>query len=173
MMADTFTIPCRIDQKSFRDFAVFNSFRFRWRGLSLMLFPVFMIVLAIINRNTGSKALFWVFFVLGFLLPAAYLFQFERSLRNQIRVNHLEQPRVFYTVTVSPETIVVENQTERQELPWDKLYRIFRYRDYIYIYATPARVFILTCDAEDEKFRRLWEMIVQHIEKGRAQVKKG
>lgn len=172
-MADNFTIPCTIDQKSFRDFAVFNSFRFRWRGLSLMLFPLFMIVLAIINRNTGSNALFWIFLVLGFLMPAAYLFQFEISLRNQIRANHLEQPRVFYTVTVSPKTIVVENQTERQELPWDKLYRVFRYRDYIYIYATPARVFILTCNAGEDEFRRLWEMIVQHTEKGRAQVKKG
>ena len=87
----------------------------------MMLFPLFMIVLAIINRNTGSNALFWIFLVLGFLMPAAYLFQFEISLRNQIRANRLEQPRVFYTVTVSSETIVVENQTERQELPWDKL----------------------------------------------------
>ena len=106
-------------------------------------------------------------------MPAAYLFQFEISLRNQIRANRLEQPRVFYTVTVSSETIVVENQTERQELPWDKLYRVFRYRDYIYIYATPARVFILTCNAGEDEFRRLWEMTVQHTEKGRAQVKKG
>lgn len=172
-MADIFTIPCTIDQKSFRDFAVFNSFRFRWRGLSLLLFPLFMIALAIINRNTGSNTLFWIFLILGFLMPAGYLFRFERSLRNQIRVNHLEQPRVFYTVTVSPETIVVENQTERQELPWDKLYRVFRYRDYIYIYATPARVFILTRNADGDEFRGLWEMIVQHTEKGRAQVKKG
>ena len=172
-MTDHYTVPCVIDQKSFRDFAVFNSFRFRWRGVSLMLFPLFMIVLAIINRNTGSNAFFWIFLVLGFLMPAAYLFQFDRSLRNQIRVNHLEQPRVFYTVTVSPETIVVENQTERQELPWNKLYRVFRYRNYIYIYATPARVFILTCSAGEDTCNRLWEMIVQHTEKGRAQVKKG
>lgn len=169
-MAETFKIPCTIDQKTFRDFAVFNSFRFRWRWLSLMLFPVFMLVLAVINRNTGSNFLFWLFLVLGLLMPAAYLFQFEVSLRNQIRANKLEQPRVFYTVTVCDREIVVENQTERQQLPWDRVYRVFRYRQYIYLYATQARVFIIPCRTEDTA---LWEMFRRNMEQGRAVVKKG
>ena len=172
-MEKTFRIPCTIDQKTFRDFAVFNSFRFRLRGLTLLLFPFFMLTLAVINRITGSNALFWIFLILGLIMPAFYLFRFEVSLRNQIRVNQLEQPRVFYTVTVSPETIVVENLTERQELPWDKLYRIFRYRDYIFIYATQARVFIVPAPAGSEEAKKIWQVCVDCIEPGRAQVKKG
>ena len=167
-MEKIYEIPCTIDKTSFRDFAVFNSFRFRWRWLSLMLFPFFMLVLAVINRNTGSNLLFWIFLVLGLLMPAVYLFQFEVSLRNQIRANKLETPRVFYTVAVSDEKIVVSNQTERQELPWDRLYRAFRYKTYIYIYATQARVFILPCQEEE-----VWNLFLKNMEKGRAVVKKG
>ncbi len=132
-----------MDAEIFRDFAFFNSFLFQRRWISLIMFPLVIAGFAVLNLVTGSAFLFALFLIIALAAPLLYLVYFRISLRNQIRVNHLDQKRLVYTISFENKRIEVANQKERQSLEWTSIYRIYRYKNYFFLYINPSRAFIL------------------------------
>ncbi len=143
MIPDEITVASHMDARVFTDFSNFNSFRLKNRWLGLTGFPVLMIGLGVINYLTGSTLLFWIFSSLGIILPLGYMIFYRISLRNQIKANQLETPRLVYTVTISKRGVEVVNQKERATVRWKQVYRVFVRKNAVYIYITEGRAFIL------------------------------
>ena len=53
---------------------------------------------------------------------------------------------------------------EAQELPWEKLYAAYRVRGSVYLYATPARAFLLPDGQADASPEELWQLLTRHME---------
>ena len=132
-----------MDAEIFRDFAFFNSFLFQRRWISLILFPLVMAGFAVLNLLTGSPFLFRLFLIIALVAPFFYLVYFRISLRNQIKVNNLDQPRLVYTIDFRGSCIELSNQKEKQSLEWNSVHKIYRFKDCFYLYITPSRAFIL------------------------------
>ena len=143
MESQEITVRSHLDSRVFSDFSNFNAFRLHNRWLSLIFFPVLMIALALVHRATNNETFFWIFLILGILLPVGYLLFYSVSLRQQIRANGLDTPRHAYTVTVSYAGVQVENATEKASYRWDQIYRVYALGSATYIYITRARAFLL------------------------------
>lgn len=143
MESQEITVRSHLDSRVFSDFSNFNAFRLHNRWLSLIFFPVLMIALALVHRATNNETFFWIFLILGILLPVGYLLFYSVSLRQQIRANGLDTPRHAYTVTVSYAGVQVENATEKASYRWDQIYRVYALGNATYIYITRARAFLL------------------------------
>lgn len=143
MSVPTITVPSHMNQQVFTNFSNFNSFRLHNRWLGLAGFPVLMIALSVINRETGSDFLFYLFIACGIGLPLLYLLFYFVSLKQQIAANGLQTPRLAYTVTLSPQGVAVQTDKERAKYRWDQLYRVYVLPEATYVYITRARAFLL------------------------------
>ncbi|SMP58234.1 YcxB family protein [Anoxynatronum buryatiense] len=142
-MEKSLVIRTTINAQVFRQFSYFNAFQMNHRGLMLLFFPVFLIILGVIHLNTGSRLFFYAYCGAGLLLPALYLTFYHVSLKRQIRLHGLDTPRVAYTVTLDPHEVQVVNAHETTTFQWHQVYRVFHLDHVSYLYLTKARAFIL------------------------------
>ena len=165
----TFHFSTYIDDEIFRDFAFFNSYLFNGRWISLTLFPLVMAGLGIVNLVTGSSFLFRLFLVLALVIPVLYVFYYRISIHNQIIINNLQDRQLAYTTLFKDKQIEVSNQSEKQPLEWEKIYRIFRYKKYFYLYVTQSRAFILPAEGlEDSTIAdEFWDYAQEMAPEGR------
>lgn len=143
MSIPSITVPSHMNQQVFTDFSNFNSFRLHNRWLGLAGFPVLMIALSVVNRETGSDFLFYLFIACGIGLPLLYLLFYFVSLKQQVKANGLDTPRLAYTVTLSPHGVEVETDKEHAKYRWEQLYRVYVLPEATYVYITRARAFLL------------------------------
>lgn len=132
-----------IDKHVFCAFSHFNAFRLHYRWLGLAAFPIIMFALGIVNRNTGSDLLFYLFSAVGMLFPVLYLVFYVVSLSHQVRVNRLETPRLAYTITLSESGLAVASDAEHAVYSWQQIYRFYVLPDVAYGYITKGRAFLL------------------------------
>jgi hypothetical protein len=132
-----------IDKDVFLNFAKFNFYHFQHRWLGLILFPLFLTLFAYFNLITGSTTLFFLFLAIGFIVPLGSIAIFRSNLKNQIKANNLEIPRLAYSVLCNSSGIVVSTDSQHANYPWSRIFRIYRTKKYLYIYVTKSKVFIL------------------------------
>ena len=142
-MEKPIVVRTTVNAQVFREFSHFNAFQMNYRGLMLLVFPVFLLLLAFIHLNTGSRLFFYLYCGAGLLLPLAYLIFYRVSLNRQIRLHRLETPRVAYTVTLGEKEVKVTSDTEKTTFQWHQVYRVFHLEQVSYLYLTKARAFIL------------------------------
>ncbi|MEN1760058.1 YcxB family protein [Anoxynatronum sibiricum] len=142
-MEKPIVVRTTVNAQIFRDFSHFNAFQMNHRGLMLLFFPVFLIILGVVHLSTGSRLFFYAYCGAGLLLPLAYLIFYRVSLNRQIRLHHLEMPRVAYTVTLGQKDVKVTSETEITTFQWHQVYRVFHLEQVSYLYLTKARAFIL------------------------------
>ena len=143
-MKDSISVRSMIDSKVFWAFSNFNTFRLSIRPwATALLFPIFMIGMAIFNFFTGGVALGVAFIAVGIAYPASYVLYYRSSIKGQIKKFGLETAQNFYTCTLDESGLHVQNATEHADCPWDKLYRAYWVDDYVYLYAAKTRSFIL------------------------------
>ncbi len=159
-----------MDEKTFRDFAFFNSFLSRGRWKSLALFPVAMAGMGLLNLKTGSPFLFKLFLVLAAAGPVLYILFFKITLKNQIKANNLKEGRLVYTALFRDGLIEIANDHEKQPVEWENIYRIYRYKDYFYLYATLTHAFILPAKGliEGSSIENFWKFAKQMAPEGRS-----
>ena len=148
----------RMDQKTFRAFALYDTFRLKKHArLPVAFFGIMaaFAVVALLSGKPQSGLIAAVLLAVGLGMPALYAGTFLRQVRKQGQALKLDKPRPVYTVTLDRDAITVHNDLKAeadQRLEWDALYKVIRRKDGFYLYAVPQKAFILPdrdadCDA--------------------------
>lgn len=169
MRPDTITIPSRIDTKTFRRFAVFDTLVRQKRYRSPVIFAGIMLVFACIcylmdGRAEQAALLGSVLLGIGILLPAVYFSTFFFSVNAQAKKMKLEPPKHVYTVTMTDAedglTIVTptgEGGTLR--LKWAGLHAAYRVNGCIYLFVSLRQAFLLPDGQANVTPDELWDYL--------------
>lgn len=173
-MRDTITVVSRIDAKTFRRFAYFDTYRLKKRYRAPLGFLALMLAFALccffLAADKPQAGLIGgVLLTVGLLLPLAYFLMFELSVRAQTR--SLKQPRKAYTVTLSDERegVHIASGKDQVKLPWNRIYGAYRLPGCIYLYAHPTKAFLLPDGHASVTPDELFAFLVEHIGDKRTQ----
>ncbi len=149
MPASSIRYRVYMDQKTFRAFALFDTFRLKKHArLPAILFCVMtaFALVAVFSGKPQSWLLAAVLFSIGLGMPIIYIGTFLHQVKKQGLALGLSAPRLAYTVTLTRENITVHNELKAETdvtLNWDQLYRVIRRKNCFYLYAVPQKAFIL------------------------------
>lgn len=173
MARQSITVHVKMDRKTLRSFAVFDTFilKKQWRRpavFSLILLIFAFVCLFAIDKDQhvliGS-----VLLVIAAVLPFSYIFMFLSGVKEQAK--RLKLPRRVYSLTLSSSGISISNDIKKEEtvwLDWDKIHALHRRKGAIYLYASPARAFILPDGQADASPDELWQMMTQRVQDTRG-----
>ena len=147
-------------------FTMFDTYRRKKMWRSPAIFATLMSVSATIcflmHHVDGAVMLGTVLLIVGLGMPLTYFAMFFCSLYKQIRIQKL--PRTVYTLTLTEgKEIHIENETEKVDYPWKKVHHAYRGKTAVYLYATPARAFILPHYYAEGGADALWKLISKKL----------
>lgn len=162
-----FRIDVRMDEKTFRDFMLFDSFRYRKIWKRPVFFAAAFTVFAAIcfaMRGTREQAdlLGTVLLIVGLGLPLVYFGMFFRTMADQIKRLKLETPRLFYTIQLSDEPEGIRMSAKGvpdQVFSWEKAERAYRAAEVVYLYAAPGQAVVLPFQDVKAGREALWEFL--------------
>lgn len=163
------TVHCRIDEKTFRHFALFDTFRLKKHWRLPTIFAVIMVGFGVVCYCSGkpqSGLLGTVLTVIGLGMPAVYIGTFLSQVKKKAQALKLEKPRAMYTVVLEEENVNIHNDFRQESnviLPWDKVWGVVRVKNAIYLYATAARAFILPDGQADAEPDEIWQYLRDHL----------
>lgn len=173
MTSDTITISSRIDTKTFRDFAVFDTLIRQRRLVSPAVFSGAFLIFALIcffMRGRASQAVLLGSVMLGIaiIMPAAYFFMFYYSISQKAKELHLETMRHCYTVclTDAPDGITVDSAIQKTgtlRVSWSQIYHVYRTGTCIYLYISPRQAFLLPDHQANVGPDQLWSYLGSHL----------
>lgn len=173
MKKHVITVPVRMDYKTLRDFSLFDTFVLKKHWIRPTVFGViFLIFAAICFAATGTEQnwlLGTVMLLIGLGMPAVYVGMFLSQVKSQAK--KLRLPRKVYTLTFTNEYVRIFNNMKQEDqvtLEWPKIPAAFRRKKAIYLYAAPARAFIMPEGQGDATSDELWAMMEKHLRKGCA-----
>lgn len=143
------TIDCKISEKMFRDFTLFDILRRRKQWKSPVIFSAILTLSAVIcfimHSTDGAVLLGCVLLTVALGMPAVYFLTFFSSLKKQVRLQNLDPPRTVYTVnlTDAADGIRISNGRESANYRWDRAYHAYLTDECIYLYMTAERAFII------------------------------
>ena len=165
----TIVIPVRLNEKTFRRFARFDMLRLRKRWVRPALFALILCAfafVALISRKPQSGMIAAVLLAIGLGLPLIYVGMFLSQVNLQADKWKLGKGRPVYTVTLrSQDFTVINNQKagEAVTVPWNEAAQAFRMKGCIYLYASPAKAFLLPDGQADAPDQEVWAMIMAHL----------
>lgn len=150
----------------FLRFTMFDTFRRKkmWRSPATFsgILGTCGIVCFLMRHVDGAAMLGTVLLLVGIGMPVFYLLSFAASLFLQIRKQKL--PRMVYTLTLTnTKEFHIENEAEKVDYPWKKVHHVYRGKTATYLYATPARAFILPHYFVEEGTEELWKLISKKL----------
>lgn len=157
------TIEVILTAGEFIRFTVFDTFRRKKMHRSPLTFALLLGISGMIcyfmSRLEGAVMLGTVLLVIGLGLPVFYFGSFFLSLLRQIRLHKL--PRTVYTLTLDAgsKTIAIANEQEEITYEWKKVYHVYQGKTATYLYATPARAFILPHYYIEGGAEALWKVL--------------
>ena len=163
------TVHCRIDEKTFRRFALFDTFRLKKHWRLPTIFAAIMVGFAVVCYCSGkpqSGLLGTVLAVIGLGMPAVYVGTFLSQIKKKAKALKLEKPRAMYTVVLEEEDVNIHNDFKQEAnviLPWDKIWGVVRVRKAIYLYAVASRAFILPDGQADAEPDGVWQYLKDHL----------
>lgn len=168
-MKTEYTIPVRLDARTFRRFCRFDMLRLRRKWLRPVVFALILIAFAfaaLLTRRPQSGMIAAVLLVVGLGLPLVYFGSFFSQVNLQVERHQLKPPRRVYTVKLNGDGIhVANNQKDEDQLDvaWQDAQAAFRARDCVYLYITPARAFLLPDGQADCAPDALWAFIEKQM----------
>ena len=169
--ARAIAIPVRLDARTFRRFALFDAFVVKKHWQRPALFSAMLIAfaaLALLLRKGESGLIAAVLLAVGLGLPLIYVGAYLSQVNLQALRSRLTPPRLVYTVTFADEGITVVNHQQAEaplRLNWAQLYRAFRRKRCVYLYAAPNRAFLLPAGQADAPDIEVWAFVAAHMEK--------
>ena len=163
------TVDVSLDTKTFRNFALFDTFRLKKRWIRPAVFCGIMsafALAALLAGNEQSGLLAGVLFAVGIGLPAVYFISFLDQINSQAKKMHLSAKRKVYTVTVDSGGVTVEHHLQKGEtlhMNWSDIAGAYRRRRCIYLYADNNRAFLLPNGQADADDSELWDRISEHV----------
>lgn len=165
-MRQTVTVRVQMNEKIFRHFAMFDTFRLKKRWRSPILFAAIMLAFAVVCFLLKDKAqsafIGSLLMIIGLSLPAVYITSYLAQINAQIKQFQLKKkPRKAYTLTLGDDIRIVNDMKPEPEvtLPWDKVFGVWRGKDAAYLYVTPAKAFLLPDGQADVNPGQLWDFL--------------
>ncbi len=173
-MKNEIIVRSMIDEKVFWDFSNFNTFGMSLRNWLLAIgFPLFMIAMGIINITVRGKAsadsglvLGLAFIALGIFYPISYYLYYKKTIREQIKKFNLSTPQNFYTCALDENGLSVTSADGKASCTFEKMWRGYAVKEYVYLFATKKRGFILPlANIEGASPDELITFLKQHLGK--------
>lgn len=161
-------IQSRITPEVFREFALFDTMYRQKRYRGPVLFAAILAVFACIcfsqqGRNGQAVLLGAVLLAVGLGLPAAYILSFLYSVYKKSRQLGLKNAPAAYTVTLSPELVVVVTAGEqRAEYAWKDVLQVYRIKRSTCLYVSASRAYLLPVSDRREEDKR-WALISERV----------
>lgn len=168
-MRQEYTIPVKLDARTFRRFGSFDMLRLRKKWVRPAVFALILIafaVLALLTRKQEAGMIAAVLLVVGLGLPLVYFGTFLSQMNMQVDRYRLDPSRLVYTVRLNYDGVHVTNnqQSEGQvDVAWKDAQAAFRARGCIYLYITPQRAFLLPDGQAGCEPEELWAYIEKHM----------
>lgn len=149
MHASPVTVHVRINTAIFRRFALFDAFRLRRRFLSPAVFCAVFVALSFLCMAVGGeqgRLIGTILQIIGLGLPVCYVLAFLLQVHDQCRRLGLKTLRPAYTLHLGETELRVINDMQKEPevvLPYAALHGVWRASGAYYLYAAPARAFIL------------------------------
>ena len=165
----TITIPVRLDEQTFRHFAIFDMFSLRKRWIRPALFSLILIgfaFVALLARKEQSGMIAAVLLAVGIGLPVVYIGTFLSQVNMQAARRGLKPARNVYTVRLRNEGILVTNSQKKEdplEMDWESVRQAFRKKGCIYLYVTAAKAFLLPNGQADVPDQEVWQFLTEHL----------
>ena len=167
-------IPVRLDARTFRHFAMFDTWivKKQWRGPAAFTGIMFLFAaVALAARKDQSGLIAGILLSVGLGLPLVYLFSFWSQVNAQISRNRLSTPRKVYTVTLRDKEITAFNHQMKEEqlhMSWEQVWRVYLRHGCVYFYVSEKKAFLLPeaqASADPETMRRF---IRERLDAGRC-----
>ena len=169
MKRTEYTIPVRLDAKTFRRFSRFDALRLRKRWVRPVVFALILIAFAAVALLSGKAQaglIAAVLLVVGLGLPLVYFGTFFSQVNMQVARFRLDKPRAVYTVVLNADGVHVKNDQKEEapvEVPWKDVQAAFRVRGCVYLYVNAARAFLLPDGQGNAPAEEIWEYLVKHM----------
>ena len=163
------TVSVTLDARTFRRFAFFDTFVIKKRGRKPVLFSLIQLVFAVAAlwlRKEQSGMIAAVLLVIGLGLPILYIGTFMSQLNLQAERFKLGKGRKVYTVTLENSGVTVHNLQQEEEtlrLSWDDVWRVYRRKSCVYLYASPAKAFLLPSGQADAPDQAILEALKEKL----------
>ena len=158
------TIIAKIGPDLFREFAIYDAFVYKKRGIRPMIFAVFFLLVAIIaftrrSYTEGAALLGVVLLVVGLGLPAIYILRYLYSVSK--RAKGFSGDETAYALILNTVGVDVEKGEQSMHYSWDQITFACRLSHSICLYVTSNHAFLLP--REDADSAAAWDMIREHI----------
>lgn len=177
-MQQSMKIDVMMDENLFRDFVMFDHFKYRkiWKQplLFAAIFTVFsLLCFAMRGRREQAALLGVVLLIIGLGLPLVYFGMFFRTVIEEIKNLKLAKPRLFYTVLLTPENAVMTAKgAVDQSFPWEGVERAYRTKNAVYLYVAPGSALILPFQNVKGGADALWAFLSDRLGADRLTVVK-
>lgn len=172
-MSDRFlTVHVKINARIFRRFAVFDAFRLKRRWLSPAVFCLILFAFSFVAMASGreqSGMIGTVLQIVGLGLPVCYVLSFLLQVHDQSKQLGLKALRPAYTLGFAQDALHVVNDMQREPevtLPYASLHGVWRVSGAFYLYAAPARAFILPDGQYALAPAELYDFLKAHLPEG-------
>ncbi len=163
------TIPVRLDEKTFKRFAIFDAIHVKKQARRPALFACILIIFAMVallaqKRESGMIAA--VLLTVGIGLPLVYFGTFLSQINLQAVRFGLSGAPLTYTVFLSEDGLTVRNERQKEEvlnLSWSDVRHVYRRKGCTYLYVSESRAFLLPDGCADVGADELWSCLVSHV----------
>ena len=162
-------IPVKLDERTFKKFAVFDMFILRKKWVRPVVFSLIMLgfaAVALLVRKEQSGMIAAVLLAVGLGLPLVYAGSFLSQVNMQAARRGLKPARNVYTVRLRNEGILVTNSQKKEdplEMDWESVRQAFRKKGCIYLYVTAAKAFLLPNGQADVPDQEVWQFLTEHL----------
>ena len=169
MQRTEYTIPVKLDAKTFRRFSRFDALRLRKKWIRPVIFALILVTLAavaLLSRKEQAGMIAAVLLAVGLGLPLVYFGSFFSQVNLQVSRFGLDRPRAVYTVTLNADGVAVTNDLKQEDpvrVPWKEVQAAFRRRDCVYLYVNAARAFLLPSGQGSAGDDEIWAYIEKHM----------
>ena len=169
MKRTEYTIPVKLDARTFRRFSLFDALKLRKRWVRPVLFALILVAFAVVALVSGKQQagmLATVLLVVGLGLPLVYFGTFLSQVNLQVARHKLDVPRRVYTVVLNADGVRVTNDQMAEtpvQLPWKEVQAAFRAKGCIYLYVNATRAFLLPDGQGNAPAEEIWEYLVKHM----------
>lgn len=147
------TIPVKVDTKTFRNFAVFDTLIRKKRWKSPALFAAIFLCFAAVCFSLHGRAeqavlLGSVLAGVAIVLPTVYFITFFHSITLQARSMKLQKPQHAYTVELTDaadgiRVVSAKDESVSVRHQWNAVHAVYRADGCIYLFVSPEQAFLL------------------------------
>ncbi len=169
MSQKTITVHVRVDRRMLRAFGLFDTFVLKKRWRQPVVFALILTAFAaacFVSGKPQSALMGGVLLAMGLLLPAVYVLMYLSQLKAQAKALKLDKPRPAYTLRLSDDGVDIHNDRKQEDdvhLGWESLHGAWRAKDAAYLYATPAKAFLLPDGQADADPQAVWAYLCEKL----------